>query len=336
MALATITSPSISAENVESSIHIDKYDFENYDLLKSKLDDIFEKSNAIVQPSITRNERDIIISLSGDETINLRTITGDFELLTNEAAFENDEPDDDPNRRNIGELQRNILKSIKIKNYADIEQKKQRISQQRVIRLYTFIEKNKLAYEKAQKEKSMFSFLFKIVSLNGIIAITTAVGATSAVIIFNSILVNPMNVTWFIVNGIKLLESDFIFNIWLDIMTNAGVFTFTEKLNIRKLRNDMLKDFDTKIHDKENTTFINDTIETAFEKQTTAIYNSQYTEVKHQPGQNTVYIFYNYINSAIKNKDISNLDIFNKKNSSYVDYITSLYNSNLGRALLSY
>jgi hypothetical protein len=336
MALATITSPSISAENVESSFRIDKYDFENYDLLKSKLDDIFEKSNAIVQPSITRNERDIIISLSGDDTINLRTITGDFELLTNRHNFENGEPDDDPNRRNIGELQRNILKSIKIKNYADIEQKKQRINQQRVIRLYSFIEKNKLAYEKSQKEKSMFSFLFKIVSLNGIIAITTAVGATSAVIIFNSMLVNPMNVTWFIDNGIKLLESDFIFNIWLDIMTNAGIFTFTEKLNIRKLRNDMLRDFDSNIHDKKNTIFINDTIQASFEKMPTADYNSRYPEVKQQTGQNTVYIFYNYIHSAIKNKDISDLDIFNKNNSNYVDYITSLYNSNLGRALLSY
>jgi hypothetical protein len=86
----------------------------------------------------------------------------DYDLLINGgnpidvAAGRDDDPD---RRREMTELQKNILKSIKITNYSAIEKRKQEQLQRKVLLLYRKVEKSKLK-QQMKKEKEMFDWKF--------------------------------------------------------------------------------------------------------------------------------------------------------------------------------
>lgn len=330
MALANISSPTISSENIES-FHIDKTNFEEYDLLKSNLDDIFERSNKIVEKYNTKEVKEIIISLESNDQSSFKKMTNDYDLLINTrkpidvAAGRDDDPD---RRREMTELQKNILKSIKITNYSAIEKRKQEQMQRKVLLLYRKVEKSKLK-QQMKKEKEMFGW--KFIKIIGIYAVPTGLAIGVSILLINSI-TNPV---YWIAIGKKMLGNKLLFYTFLDFMSTFGVFDFNEKLNLRKMYDEMTMLNKSKTNTPDYEDYIDKIMNIAFEQIPDTDYNNKYGATD-QLNRNDIYKFFDYMYKSAKRKNIFDVRFSMETNESFSAYVYNLYNSPLGAATLTY
>jgi len=247
MALANITSPPlISSDNI-SSEYIDKYDFQEFSLLKYDLDNNFEKSYNILKRYYTDDEKHIITILENTDAITFDDVLENTDLVINRRNPPDvaaGRPDDDNVRRNMTELQKDVLKSIKKSNYSAIAQKKHEREKRQILALYQKVEQSKSKNElKKEMEKQKSGYLVIGLKILGIYGLPVAAVVGFSAFLTGFVITNPV---WWHTYLILLSKNKIYFYTFLDFMSNFGLFDANEKLNLRKLYDKMINELKEK------------------------------------------------------------------------------------------
>ncbi|MCJ7802067.1 MAG: hypothetical protein MUP82_06890 [Candidatus Marinimicrobia bacterium] len=341
MALASITNPATNIDYREP-IRIDKYDFENYDSLKSKIDEIYEESNSLVSKYYSSKEKEMIITLTEYSPISLDTIRNDCRLIARLPQLINpaspEPPDNNDRNKKMTELQQNLLKSLASEKYVKAKQKKADLERNRQMRIIARIERYKKKQLLIEGAKIGYvEYSCKLLSILGVYVVPTGV------MIFVNYLIVTNPITWLPYILPLLGQDKLYFYAFLDFMTNLGIFDLNEKLALRTLYSNMMTDIATN-PTKINLTNIKQIINVAFGLDKNgkrgdaatlmANFGSENPEFKNISLEaDTRYLFYSNISKMISNKDPT---LIKFEGPQMWNYLISLYNSNAGKVALSY
>jgi len=324
---------------------IDRYNFNDFNVLDKSLDNIFNNSDEIMVRYSTREEKQRIIILYKTNYMTMYEVLEDNKMninvnkqLEKVAASGDTGAGGDDKEPELTDLQRDIIKSLKVVNYKAIEERKIAAKYQRLYYLqtkYKIVSEKGKAFIESQGIKGYLNYFYKVFSYK-IVPTILAGGAAGVGIAFQMMIISDTVTTpklW--VNIGKSLFGTFSevegpnkwkknkmnFSYVLDILGGLNIFTTTQTIQLKKKFEEVLVSLDSpelienlKVGNKTREDFIEKVIMVTFgikynnesgveEVYTLAKFNQEFPGITYD--NEKIASFFKFIKGVITEKDFT-------------------------------
>jgi hypothetical protein len=318
-----------------SSNVIEKYNFNDFDLMDKSLDNIFYQCEDLIENSLTPEEKQRTIIRYKYNYTTMNNILIDNEMHAVPVSSAQAGPDDagpDDRKNAASELQKDFIKSFKVTNYAQIEYNSQVRIYKRMKSLEKILNIRMTRAEEYKQRQSYASYGWKI--LVSYVMPTFIAGGISAIGIgFQAmVILKSINdpIIW-LSFGEKIFSNKFYFDLFNDIMSGLKIFNINESLLLRNQYNEVdafLKSHECCKNSEENKlNFIKKTIMVVFglKDDSGALYDKDKFNAEFQISPETpVFSFFDFIKKIIDKK---NPEEKLKNSTDFVDFIMQNYDS---------